>query len=252
MPDSPFRPSVEPLEGRRLYAAIALAGRVLNVRGTAGVANTITVGLSPGGTSVTATIDYQTAGGPAGSVPHTLTRTVPVAGLRRLHVTGSSGSDAITIDETYGAFPVAATITGGAGDDTISGGAEPDRITGNGGSDSLTGGGGNDRLYGNGQSDALIGGAGDDLLVGGAGRDLLDGGDGNDTLQDPYGPDSLVSGTGNDLFRVHLFGRASVNDYDKTLDKFKKIALPNSGDDDDDDNTGTDILNGLFPISGFF
>jgi Ca2+-binding RTX toxin-like protein len=63
-----------------------------------------------------------------------------------------------------GPTSIAATISGGQGNDTITGGI---------GDDSLLGGSGND---------SIVGGVGNDVLTGGAGSDSLVGGDGTDTF----------------------------------------------------------------------
>ena len=76
-------------------------------------------------------------------------------------VNGGDGRDKLIAGD------LAATLSGGAGNDTLYGGA---------GNDLLNGNGGNDRLYGNGGNDRLNGGDGNDYIDGGAGIDRLTGG----------------------------------------------------------------------------
>jgi uncharacterized delta-60 repeat protein len=127
------------------------------------------------------------------------------AGVSLLNVAGRGGNDVINLfTET-----IAASVSGGDGNDSILGGDRNDSLSGNAGSDQLDGGNGSDRLAGNGGHDKLTGGAGDDILYGGAGPDGLAGGDGNDILKggagidDLYGgdgTDTLAGGDGNDFF----------------------------------------------------
>ena len=250
MPSS-TRPPLEPLEARRLFAAIGLGRHVLTVTGTGGVANTITVGLSADGLSVVATDGYQTGRGQV-TTPRLLSRTFPLSrGIRLVRIQGGGGNDTITIDQTNGSFPIPAKINGGAGDDSISGGDEPDRIDGQGGSDTIRGGGGNDILFGGKDSDALYGGPGNDYLAGEGNNDLLQGDDGNDTIHDAVGPDTVLGGAGADRFEIHSLKRDTFNDYNAAEDKLKIIDAPKRGNNDDDNGLGN-VLGDLFPISSFF
>jgi Ca2+-binding RTX toxin-like protein len=118
---------------------------------------------------------------------------------------------------------LAATITGGPGNerlrgtnaaDVIDGNAGNDRILGRSGDDRLTGGEGNDRIFGNAGNDTIAGVQGNDWLSGGAGDDTITGdanatgdltsfdrifgGSGNDTLKGGDSRDLVFGGSGND------------------------------------------------------
>ena len=77
---------------------------------------------------------------------------------------------------------LAATRTGGPGDDVLTGTSRKDRIVGRGG---------NDKLYGRGGPDTLLGGPGRDLLAGDTGNDYLRGGGGADVLVGGGGRDRI-------------------------------------------------------------
>ena len=233
-------PPTEPLECRRLYAGAALSGHTLVVTG-AGSGNTITVGLAPGGATVVSTDTYT-----AGKKAVTITKSFPVAGLTGLRVTGGPHADTITIDQTNGAFPVPATLIGGAGNDVITGGNEDDSILGNAGADLLNGGIGNDTIYGGPGNDTLIGSDGDDFLCGQGGHDLLLGGNGNDTLYDAVGPDTIYGGAGDDLFEIHSL-KKDTTDYDSATDTLKIVQPPSQNNSNDGGILGT-----LFPITRLF
>jgi Ca2+-binding RTX toxin-like protein len=111
-------------------------------------------------------------------------------------------------------IPVAATIDGGAGNDTIYssdlgdnvfGGEGDDIIYGGRLDDWLLGGNGNDLLDAGstavgslgGDGNYLNGGAGNDTLRGREGSDWLEGGEGTDTLLGGAGDDILVGGAGD-------------------------------------------------------
>lgn len=99
-------------------------------------------------------------------------------------------------------------IRGGAGDDAMTGGRGNDYLSGGSGNDRLHGAAGNDRLEGNSGNDILVGEAGHDQIRGGAGDDFAYGGDGNDRIHGGAGNDVLVGGDGHD----HLQGDAG-NDF---------------------------------------
>ena len=213
------QPPVEPLEGRLLRAAVSFANHVLTVTGTAGVGNTVVVGLSVDGQSVVAT-DTVTKGTGTGSHLVTVTKSVPLRRkVRALRITTGGGNDSITIDQTYGSFTIRTTIVAGGGNDTVQGGDEPDHIFGN---------------------------AGDDLLAGGGGPDIIRGGAGNDTLHDASGPDTVLGGAGRNLFQIHSPKRDIDTDFNKTFDTLQVIPAPYQTDSS---TTIGDILGGLFPIS---
>ena len=145
---------------------------------------------------------------------------------------GTSGNDAIFLDDSYSAFPGGIRgprisgierIEGGDGNDvidltsdvyaygnvTLDGGDGNDVLWASSGDDVLLGGVGNDDLFGGAGQDYLMGGGGNDTLNGDRGNDLLEGDDGNDVLTDSYGNnlfyardgnDSMTGGAGNEIF----------------------------------------------------
>jgi Ca2+-binding RTX toxin-like protein len=76
----------------------------------------------------------------------------------------------------------AATLFGGAGNDTLIGGFRDDYIAGGPGDDSISGGFGDDVLLGQKGNDFIGAAAGNDSIVGGAGGDRLAGGAGADAI----------------------------------------------------------------------
>jgi Ca2+-binding RTX toxin-like protein len=88
----------------------------------------------------------------------------PIAEIRGIMVTGSSGEDVIL---NHSDLP--SMMDGGDGDDILIGGSNRDI---------LDGGAGDDELYGFEDNDDLLAGPGEDGVHGGAGKDILDlGGD---------------------------------------------------------------------------
>ena len=236
------RPPIEPLERRRLYAAVALHGQTLVVTGTANSANTITVALSPDLSQVVTNITWYTGGG-ARAKAHTLAKAFPVTdSISLVQIQGGARADRITIDQTYSPFPIATLINAGGGNDTVMGGDEPDTIFGGAGNDLLMGGAGNDSLRGQAGNDTLIGGPGDDFLDGRRGRDSLEGDAGNDTLYDPFGPDTMLGGAGNNAFYLHSLKTDKVNDFVSATDTLHLIPIPGTV------ANSTSFLSSLFPI----
>lgn len=85
-----------------------------------------------------------------------------------------AGAAALAAILCIGAAPaLAASFTGGAGDD---------RYRGTRANDVIVGYGGNDTLEGNYGDDAISGGQGNDVLNGEPGNDVVNGGPGNDEL----------------------------------------------------------------------
>jgi len=128
-------------------------------------------------------------------------------------MSSSTTVDFATSDRRVLDIPVAATVDGGAGNDTIYasdlgdnvfGGAGDDILYGGRLDDWLLGGDGNDTLDAGstaagslgGDGNYLDGGAGNDTLRGREGSDWLEGGDGTDTLDGGAGDDVLVGGAG--------------------------------------------------------
>ena len=112
-----------------------------------------------------------------------------------------SGTDALfgeeDDDELQGDTSVAATLSGGAGNDLIIGADlevavdKADLIYGGLGDDRIFGRAGADRIYAEGGNDVVYAGSGADLVVGGAGRDVIYGERGADTLHG-HGPGSVA------------------------------------------------------------
>ncbi|WP_439530887.1 DUF4214 domain-containing protein [Pannonibacter sp.] len=86
-----------------------------------------------------------------------------------------SGVTLGTVTWTTGALANAATITGGAGNDTLNASAATKAVT-------IEGGNRNDTLTGSAHADTLSGGAGNDTITPGLGADTIDVGTGNDTV----------------------------------------------------------------------
>jgi hypothetical protein len=241
------RPPVEPLESRRLLAAIVLQSRVLHVTAPAASASTMTVGISPDLSAVVATVAWETGRG-THVKPHRLSESFPVTDdITLVRIIGSNKADTITIDQTYSPFPIATQIYAGGGNDTVMCGDEPDLVYGAAGDDSINGGAGNDSLYGQAGNDTLIGGPGDDYLNGRRGRDSLEGDAGNDTLHDPFGPDTVLGGAGDDTFEVNNLKLDADNDYEAGVDTLHIISIPDRQPAPDTGLLG--LLGSLFPIT---
>jgi Ca2+-binding RTX toxin-like protein len=181
---------LQSLESRTLFSAIKLeSDHVLVVRGNASTANTITVGLSSGGTDVDVTLNGDLS---------TFTR----SDVRKLRLFGGSAADSITISETNGAFVLPTFIDGKGGNDTITGGSGNELIIVGKGASSITVGNGNDTILGHGD-DAITAGNGNDLIVGGStgttGDDAITVGSGNDTIFSLAGNDTVTLGSGADV-----------------------------------------------------
>ncbi|XHS00915.1 hypothetical protein ACFB49_25160 [Sphingomonas sp. DBB INV C78] len=158
-----------------------------------------------------------------GNATFTISRSRPASGAASVNFATSDRRE-LEID-------VAATIDGGAGDDTmyasdlgdnIFGGAGNDTLYGGRLDDWLLGGDGNDVLDAGsigagklgGDGNYLNGGAGNDVVRGREGSDWLEGGEGVDTLTGGAGDDILAGGagegddlrggTGNDQYLVRL------------------------------------------------
>jgi hypothetical protein len=119
----------------------------------------------------------------------------------------SSTIAAISVLALAPSAALAATITGGPGDerlkgtrfaDTIDGNGGNDRIRGLAGDDTLRGGDSRDRVYGGSGNDTAHGENGNDVMAGGTGDDIQDGGAGNDRIYANLGQDTTYGGDGND------------------------------------------------------
>jgi Ca2+-binding RTX toxin-like protein len=174
---------VEPLEGRRLFAAAAAVEPMVDDHGVLQVAGT------RGRDVIVVTVDAA-----AGTVGVSVNGVAPALPFRLSAVTGGvrvvcgNGDDQLAVLETggppaAGGAPLAVTALGGNGRDALAGGS---------GADVLDGGNGDDALAGNDGDDTLGGGNGNDALYGGAGADTLDGGRGKDMLTGGFGADHFV------------------------------------------------------------
>jgi Ca2+-binding RTX toxin-like protein len=86
-------------------------------------------------------------------------------------------------------------ITGGDDDDIIQASGITTAAT-------IVGGAGDDSIIGTEADDSLVGDAGNDTIEGGHGNDILQGGDDDDLLLDGAGGDTITAGAGNDLVRL--------------------------------------------------
>ncbi|THV29861.1 calcium-binding protein [Rhizobium rosettiformans W3] len=106
----------------------------------------------------------------------------------------ASGVTKGAVSLTTGALANAATLKGGAGNDTIDASAATKAVT-------LEGGAGNDTLTGSSaETNTINGGDGNDTIVGGAKADTINAGAGNDTITSGKGLDIIDFGTGDDTF----------------------------------------------------
>ena len=169
--------SLEPLEGRTLFAAGVTAVVVdgaLEVRGTK-KADTIVLILADNSPD---TLEVRC--GKYSTLVGAFSRDQFPQGVC---VEGGKGNDTLIVNSVTD-LPV--TLHGGPGRDLLSGGAADDVLDGGKGNDFLLGNEGNDTLDGGAGKDQLFGGAGHDSLSGGAGTDAVTGGDGADAFdEDP-------------------------------------------------------------------
>ena len=106
--------------------------------------------------------------------------TPTVANTTLIRVFGLGGHDVIALDEANGVLP-AASLFGGAGNDTLTGGSGGDQLFGQAGNDTLLGRGGFDLLFGGSEKDTLTGGDADDQVFGQSGNDRMIWNPGDDT-----------------------------------------------------------------------
>ncbi len=162
---------------------------------------------------------------------------------------GTSGDDAIALDDQLSLFPGApgARLAGiesiqvGEGNDTVD-------LTSSiyaYGDVTLDGGNGDDVLWANAGNDVLLGGAGNDNLYGGVGSDQLIGNDGNDTLDGGEGADQLIGGAGNDTYLVDDSGDAMIENLNEGTDTVKSsISYTLAANVENLTLTGTAAING--------
>ena len=143
-----------------------------------------------------------------GAIP-VLGGTPTVANTAQIQLFGQGGNDRITLDEANGALP-AASLFGGAGNDTLTGGSGGDLLFGQSGNDILLGKGGNDQLFGGDGNDVLTGGDGDDQVFGQGGDDRMiwNPGDDSDLFEGGAGTDTaeVNGGNGAEVFTVTANG----------------------------------------------
>jgi len=186
---------IEPLEGRRYFAAAHLVNGSLHVAGQPFQANTITVGLSSDHLSVNVNVQWTTHLG----VTKTLAKSFPVASVKSAIILGGLKADTVTIDQSNGVFSARTLILGLSGDDVITGGDENDRIEAGAGNDSVSAGAGANTVHGGAGNDTIItSGAGNNRINGGAGNDSITCGSGDDTIVAAGGNDTVDAGGGND------------------------------------------------------
>jgi len=155
--------TIEPLETRRMFASVTLAGGVLTIKGT------------PFDDIIGATI---TGDRITGTVIGVVSKEFKLSRVDKIVIKGGDGNDVIT---NGNAETIPANLDGGNGNDNISGGDKNDTLTGGDGKDTVDGrsgndkvdaGPGNDRIY-----DQLVftsqGKSGSDKFIGGSGRDEL-------------------------------------------------------------------------------
>jgi Ca2+-binding RTX toxin-like protein len=98
----------------------------------------------------------------------------------------------------------AASVVGGAGDDTITGWSGDDTLFGSGGDDSIVGGTAFNQVNGNAGDDVIVGNSQvGDWLLGGQGNDQIDAraSTGNNVINGNLGDDTLFGGSGADSLR---------------------------------------------------
>ncbi|WP_231736733.1 Calx-beta domain-containing protein [Sphingobium sp. CCH11-B1] len=201
------KPQFLNVEGNEKFSlqATVSAGASALANGTQPVTGTGTI-VDGAGTEPLVWIDSVTVDESSGKAIFTVSRSRTMAASTTV---GFATSDRRVLD-----IPIAATVDGGAGNDTIYasnlgdnifGGTGDDIIYGGRLDDWLLGGDGNDTLNAGstaagslgGDGNYLNGGAGNDTLTGREGSDWLEGGEGTDTLLGGAGDDILVGGAGN-------------------------------------------------------
>ncbi|HEX8910904.1 MAG TPA: calcium-binding protein [Humisphaera sp.] len=198
----------EPLENRQFLSATLDTAGLLTVTGT-DAKDAITVAKAPDGKLVVTERTVSATG------RVTVRRTAfKFADVKAITVDAKAGNDVVTL---LPGITVAATLTGGVGNDTLVGGA---------GADTLSGGLGNDRLIGNAGKDTLDGGDGNDWLSGGAGDDTLAGGAGNDFFLAAGGGKDTIDGGANAAPTKYVPGDVAVVDASDVVTNVEKVLKP--------------------------
>jgi Ca2+-binding RTX toxin-like protein len=194
--------------------------------------------------------------------------TPTVANTARIQVSGLGGNDTIALSETNGALP-AASLSGGAGNDTLTGGSGRDQLFGQAGNDTLLGRGGFDQLFGGSENDTIAGGDADDQAFGQSGNDRMIWNPGDDTdLNEGAGGTDTVEvngGGGAEQFTTTAngarvrFDRVNPAPFAIDIGTSEKLVLNANGGDDSyaatgnlaaliqitvDGGAGNDTLNG--------
>lgn len=172
-----------------------LYGRVLAVNGSDGPDNIIVFQIGQ-----TVTVRDASLGITIAQVSVTL--------FDQIVIHSGDGDDYVDIQKDSIRF--AATVNGGAGNDTLLGGAGNDALYGDSGNDEVLGRGGNDVLSGGEGQDLLIGGDGSDRIYGGSENDYILGGDGNDRIYPGFGNDEVRGESGDDLV-VDKYGDNTID-----------------------------------------
>lgn len=152
------------------------------------------------------------------------------AGVSQIVADGGEGNDELVLSTSLN---IAASLSGGNGNDALIGGAA---------ADSLYGGDGVDLLEGSGGDDSLVGGAGNDMLEGGAGRDTLDGGADTDsvsyagsnaavTVDGQTGAASGGAAEGDTLISIEIIEGSAHNDTLTAANAFGAALVGGAGDD---------------------
>ena len=174
-----------------------------------------------------------------------------VANTTEIVVSGRSGDDTISLDETNGALPPA-QLFGGSGNDVLTGGSGADLLFGQSGNDTLNGGAGNDTLNGGSGNDTVVGGVGADSAFLGAGKDTFvwNPGDGDDVVEGGSGFDTLDFRGANKGETIDISANGSRATFSRAngnidLDGVERIQFEAQGQHADDitidDLTGTDV-----------
>jgi Ca2+-binding RTX toxin-like protein len=170
-----------------------------------------------------------------------------VANTSRIQVFGLGGNDVLSLEESYGALPLA-EIFGGSGNDVLTGGSGADLLFGESGNDTMLGKAGADQLFGGAGNDTLTGGTGDDQAFGqgdddrliwnpGEATDLNEGGVGVDTVE-------VNGGNGGEQFSASAngsrvrFDRVTPAPFSLDIGTSENLLLNANGGDDTFSATG--------------
>jgi Ca2+-binding RTX toxin-like protein len=116
------------------------------------------------------------------------------ADIRTVTLDLGNGDDVVTVGNLAGVGLTVLTINGGDGNDSLDASADVQGDV----HLRLNGDNGNDRIIGSVNDDTIDGGAGRDTLFGGSGSDTIFGGADNDAINGGGGDDSLTGDAGND------------------------------------------------------